>query len=158
MMGHARGVICLAAGVNQIPLFSYASTHIKGSLTGNGHASKEQVRRMVDGFAGGEGEALGAGFAVHAAELLAAADDARLDDGFVVRGDGAFEDADAAVADDLHEAPPARIVADPAEERGAAAEGGDVERDVGGAAGREGLVRNLHHGHRRLQPGGPRQR
>lgn len=47
MMGHARGVICLAAALNQVPLFSYASTHIKGSLTGNGHASKEQVRRMV---------------------------------------------------------------------------------------------------------------
>lgn len=48
MMGHARGVICLAAAVNQVPVFSYASTHIKGSLTGNGHASKEQVRRMVE--------------------------------------------------------------------------------------------------------------
>lgn len=48
LMGHARGVICLAAAVNQIPVFSYASTHIKSSLTGNGHASKEQVRRMVE--------------------------------------------------------------------------------------------------------------
>jgi crossover junction endodeoxyribonuclease RuvC len=47
MMGHARGVICLAAAVNQIPVSSYAATHIKGSLTGNGRASKEQVRRMV---------------------------------------------------------------------------------------------------------------
>lgn len=47
MMGHARGVICLAASLNQVPLFSYASTHIKGSLTGNGRASKEQVQRMV---------------------------------------------------------------------------------------------------------------
>lgn len=47
MMGHARGVICLASSLNQIPVFSYASTHIKGSLTGNGRASKEQVQRMV---------------------------------------------------------------------------------------------------------------
>ncbi len=47
MMGHARGVICLTAAVNQTPLFSYAPTHIKSSLTGNGRASKEQVRRMV---------------------------------------------------------------------------------------------------------------
>ena len=48
MMGHARGVICLAAGLNQVPLFSYAATHIKSSLTGNGRASKEQVKRMVE--------------------------------------------------------------------------------------------------------------
>ena len=47
MMGHARGVICLAAAVNQIPLVSYAPTHIKSALTGNGRASKEQIRRMV---------------------------------------------------------------------------------------------------------------
>jgi len=48
MMGHARGVICLAAALNQVPLFSYASTHVKGALTGNGRASKEQVQRMVE--------------------------------------------------------------------------------------------------------------
>lgn len=47
MMGHARGIVCLAASLNHVPLFSYASTHIKSSLTGNGRASKEQVRRMV---------------------------------------------------------------------------------------------------------------
>lgn len=47
IMGHARGVICLAASLNQVPVFSYASTHIKGALTGNGRASKEQVQRMV---------------------------------------------------------------------------------------------------------------
>ena len=47
-MGHARGVICLAAALNQVPLFSYASTHIKGALTGNGRAGKEQVQRMVE--------------------------------------------------------------------------------------------------------------
>ena len=46
-MGHARGVICLPAGVNLVPVFSYAPTHIKGSLTGNGRASKDQVARMV---------------------------------------------------------------------------------------------------------------
>ena len=47
MMGHARGVICLAASLNGVPLFSYAPTHIKSALTGNGRASKEQVRRMI---------------------------------------------------------------------------------------------------------------
>ena len=47
MMGHARGVICLAAALNQVPVFSYSPTHIKSSLTGNGRASKEQISRMV---------------------------------------------------------------------------------------------------------------
>lgn len=47
MMGHARGVICLAASLSQVPVFSYASTHIKAALTGNGRASKEQLQRMV---------------------------------------------------------------------------------------------------------------
>ncbi|MHB1190740.1 MAG: crossover junction endodeoxyribonuclease RuvC, partial [Armatimonadota bacterium] len=47
MMGHARGVICLAAAVNQAPVASYAPTQIKNALTGNGRASKEQIRRMV---------------------------------------------------------------------------------------------------------------
>jgi crossover junction endodeoxyribonuclease RuvC len=46
-MGHARGVICLAAAVNQVQVFSYAPTHVKSCLTGNGRASKEQVGRMV---------------------------------------------------------------------------------------------------------------
>lgn len=48
MMGHARGVICLAAALNQVSLYSYAATRIKASLTGNGRASKEQIRRMVE--------------------------------------------------------------------------------------------------------------
>lgn len=47
MMGHARGVICLVGSVNHIPVYSYASTHIKGALTGHGRASKEQISRMV---------------------------------------------------------------------------------------------------------------
>jgi crossover junction endodeoxyribonuclease RuvC len=46
-MGHARGVICLTAAVNGLSVASYAPTHIKSALTGNGRASKEQVRRMV---------------------------------------------------------------------------------------------------------------
>jgi crossover junction endodeoxyribonuclease RuvC len=47
LMGHARGVICVAAAENKIPVVSYAATRIKNSLTGNGRASKEQVQRMV---------------------------------------------------------------------------------------------------------------
>jgi crossover junction endodeoxyribonuclease RuvC len=48
MMGHARGVICLAAAVNQVPVASYAPTQVKSALTGNGHAGKEQIRRMIE--------------------------------------------------------------------------------------------------------------
>lgn len=47
LMGHARGVICLAAGMNNIPLHHYAPTEVKSALTGNGRASKEQIQRMV---------------------------------------------------------------------------------------------------------------
>ena len=47
LMGHARGVICLAAAKSSIPVFSYAATQIKLSLTGNGRATKEQVQRAI---------------------------------------------------------------------------------------------------------------
>ena len=47
LMGHARGVICLAAGVYDIPLHHYAATQVKSALTGNGRASKEQIQQMV---------------------------------------------------------------------------------------------------------------
>ncbi len=47
LMGHARGVICLAAAKKGIPVFNYASTQIKLSTTGSGRASKEQVQRAI---------------------------------------------------------------------------------------------------------------
>ncbi|MGB2853046.1 MAG: crossover junction endodeoxyribonuclease RuvC [Dehalococcoidia bacterium] len=47
LMGHARGVICLAAAKKGIPVSNYASTQIKLSTTGNGRASKEQVQRAI---------------------------------------------------------------------------------------------------------------
>jgi crossover junction endodeoxyribonuclease RuvC len=47
LMGHARGVICLAAGLHNIPLHHYAATQVKSSLTGNGRASKEQIQQLV---------------------------------------------------------------------------------------------------------------
>jgi crossover junction endodeoxyribonuclease RuvC len=46
-MGHARGVIYLAAGATGVPVESYTATRVKKSLTGNGTASKQQVQRMV---------------------------------------------------------------------------------------------------------------
>ncbi len=47
LMGHARGVICLAAAQAQIAVHHYASTRIKSILSGNGHAPKVQVQKSV---------------------------------------------------------------------------------------------------------------
>ena len=47
LMGHARGVICLAAAESEVPLFSYAATQIKKIMTGSGRASKEQMQQAV---------------------------------------------------------------------------------------------------------------
>lgn len=47
IMGHARGVICLAVGQHGLPLHSYAATQVKKVLTGNGRAPKYQVQLAV---------------------------------------------------------------------------------------------------------------
>ncbi len=47
LMGHARGVILAVAGRYGIPACAIPATHAKKLLTGNGHASKEQVQRAV---------------------------------------------------------------------------------------------------------------
>ena len=47
LMGHARGVLCLAAGQQGKCVFNYAATQIKKILTGNGRAPKAQVQMAV---------------------------------------------------------------------------------------------------------------
>lgn len=47
LMGHARAMACLVCGKFNIRLINYPSTRIKKAVTGNGHASKEQVQSMV---------------------------------------------------------------------------------------------------------------
>jgi crossover junction endodeoxyribonuclease RuvC len=47
LMGHARGVIFLAAAQGEVPVISYASTQVKKIITGNGRASKEQVQLTI---------------------------------------------------------------------------------------------------------------
>jgi crossover junction endodeoxyribonuclease RuvC len=47
LMGHARGVICLAAAQAGIPVVHYAATRIKKLLTGNGRAPKLQMQQAV---------------------------------------------------------------------------------------------------------------
>jgi crossover junction endodeoxyribonuclease RuvC len=47
LMGHARGVICLAAAEAGIPVIHYPSTQVKRILTGAGRAGKAQVQRAI---------------------------------------------------------------------------------------------------------------
>jgi crossover junction endodeoxyribonuclease RuvC len=47
LMGHARGVICLAAGQAGIPVTTFEPTRVKKTLTGNGRAAKSQMQMAV---------------------------------------------------------------------------------------------------------------
>lgn len=46
-VGHARGVVMLAAGQRDIPCSSYTPQQVKSAICGHGRAPKEQVARMV---------------------------------------------------------------------------------------------------------------
>jgi crossover junction endodeoxyribonuclease RuvC len=46
-VGHARGVVMLAAGQRGLPCTGYTPQQVKGAVCGNGRAGKEQVARMV---------------------------------------------------------------------------------------------------------------
>ena len=47
IMGHARGTIMVAAGLHSLDIIPYSANRIKKSLTGNGHATKEQMQKMI---------------------------------------------------------------------------------------------------------------
>ncbi len=47
VMGHARGVLCLAAAMQNIAVEHIAHTTVKRALTGSGASSKGQVKQMV---------------------------------------------------------------------------------------------------------------
>ena len=47
LMGHARGVILLCAKQAGVPVAHLPSTEVKKSVTGYGHASKEQMQEAV---------------------------------------------------------------------------------------------------------------
>jgi len=47
LMGHARGVICLAAANANIEVNDYAATQVKKTLTGNGRAPKSQMQLAI---------------------------------------------------------------------------------------------------------------
>jgi crossover junction endodeoxyribonuclease RuvC len=46
-LGHARGVVLLAASTAGLPVAEYAAKHVKRALTGTGGALKPQVAHMV---------------------------------------------------------------------------------------------------------------
>ena len=47
-LGQARGVILLALAQKNIPLVEYSPREVKKAVVGNGNASKQQVRYMVN--------------------------------------------------------------------------------------------------------------
>jgi len=47
LMGHARGVICLAAAQGGVCVADYAATQVKKTLTGNGRAPKTQIQLAI---------------------------------------------------------------------------------------------------------------
>jgi crossover junction endodeoxyribonuclease RuvC len=47
VLGHARGVILLAATLRGLPLAEYAPAEVKSAVAGTGRATKEQVQFMV---------------------------------------------------------------------------------------------------------------
>ena len=47
LMGHARGVICLAAAEHGIQAIGYSATQVKKILTGSGRAPKIQIQEAV---------------------------------------------------------------------------------------------------------------
>jgi crossover junction endodeoxyribonuclease RuvC len=47
LMGHARGVLCLAAHASGVRLRHLVHSHVKRVLVGSGAARKDQVKRMV---------------------------------------------------------------------------------------------------------------
>jgi crossover junction endodeoxyribonuclease RuvC len=67
MLGHARGVILLSAGISGIPVFEYSATAIKTALCRFGRSTKEQVSSMVKVLLHLEGN-----IPTHAADALAA--------------------------------------------------------------------------------------
>lgn len=46
-LGQARGIALLVAAENELAVHEYASVEIKQSVVGYGHASKEQVQKMI---------------------------------------------------------------------------------------------------------------
>lgn len=46
-VGHARGVVVLAAEKHHVPVFEYTPLQVKTAMTGYGRADKNQIQQMV---------------------------------------------------------------------------------------------------------------
>jgi crossover junction endodeoxyribonuclease RuvC len=46
-IGEGRGIALLSAALKDVPVAEYTATKVKMATTGNGHATKEQVKKMV---------------------------------------------------------------------------------------------------------------
>lgn len=46
-LGHARGVVLLAASLSGLPIYEYSALEVKKAVVGHGKADKNQVQRMV---------------------------------------------------------------------------------------------------------------
>ena len=51
-MAHMRGAICLVLEEAGVPVMPLTATTVKQRLTSSGHATKEQVQRMVQRLTG----------------------------------------------------------------------------------------------------------
>jgi crossover junction endodeoxyribonuclease RuvC len=51
-VGHARGVVMLAAGQRGLPCTGYTPQQVKAAVCGSGRAGKDQVARMVQALLG----------------------------------------------------------------------------------------------------------
>ncbi len=47
LMGHARGVVLLAAQQRSLEIIELSATAVKKAITGNGHASKRQMQEAI---------------------------------------------------------------------------------------------------------------
>jgi crossover junction endodeoxyribonuclease RuvC len=47
LLGHARGVVVMAAGEAKLPVFNYQPTRAKNIVTGSGRADKDQIKQAV---------------------------------------------------------------------------------------------------------------
>ena len=60
VLGHARGMALLAAGLAEVKVYEYPARTVKQTVTGYGGADKEQVRKMLVATLGSAPESLDA--------------------------------------------------------------------------------------------------
>jgi crossover junction endodeoxyribonuclease RuvC len=54
LLGHARGVVVMAAGEAGLPVFNYQPTRAKNLVTGSGRADKAQIKQAVAAHLGNQ--------------------------------------------------------------------------------------------------------